>query len=276
MKYGFPTLARYKRIFYRQAPMNLVKESMQTILITGCSSGFGLETARYFLARGWNVVATMRNPQHDLFGTSDRIRVLPLDVTDANSIWSAVASAGPIDVLVNNAGFGAVAPLELVSMETARALFETNTIGVLAVTQAVLPGMRDRGSGVIVNVTSSVTYKPLPLVGAYRAAKAAVNALSESLAHEVEQFGIRVRVVLPGSSSETRFRESASAYLRGLEDESYGDFMRKTMTQMRSSIDLTTQPQDVAEAVWRAATDSTAPFRLPAGADAAKWAAEED
>ncbi|WP_420008913.1 SDR family oxidoreductase [Xanthomonas sacchari] len=247
---------------------------MKTVLITGCSSGFGLETARYFLARDWRVLATMRTPRDDLFPPSAQLRVLPLDVTDAQSIRAAVAAAGPIDVLVNNAGFGAPAPFELMDMDTVRALFDTNTFGTMALTQAVLPQMRARGSGVVVNVTSSATYKPLPLIGIYRAAKAAVNAFTESLASEVEPFGVRVRLVLPGSSGETRFRDTARTRLRGMDDAVYGDFMRHTIARMADSTGAGTRMQDVAEAVWRAATDPSAPLYLPAGADAVQWAAE--
>jgi NAD(P)-dependent dehydrogenase (short-subunit alcohol dehydrogenase family) len=247
---------------------------MKTILITGCSSGFGLETARHFLAQDWQVVATMREPRDDLLPASSRLRVLQLDVTDVESIRRAVEAAGPIDVLVNNAGFGAPAPFELTNMETVRALFETNAFGTIAVTQAVLPQMRRRRSGVIVNVSSSVTMKPLPLVSIYRASKAAVNALTESLAAEVEPFGIRVRIVLPGSSGETRFRETAGTHLRGADDEAYGDFMRQTMATMRASPGPGTRSADVAEAVWRAAIDPSSPMEIPAGADAVQWARE--
>ena len=247
---------------------------MKTILITGCSSGFGLETARHFLAQDWQVVATMREPRDDLLPASSRLRVLQLDVTDVHSIRRAVEAAGPIDVLVNNAGFGAPAPFELTSMQTVRALFETNAFGTIAVTQAVLPGMRERRSGVIVNVTSSVTMKPLPLVSIYRSSKAAVNAFTESLAPEVEPFGIRVRIVLPGSSGETRFRETAGTHLRGADNEAYGDFMRQTMARMRASTGVGTRSADVAEAVWRAATDPSSPMKIPAGADAVQWARE--
>ncbi|SCX71917.1 SDR family oxidoreductase [Variovorax sp. EL159] len=247
---------------------------MKTVLITGCSSGFGLETARHFLAQGWQVVATMRTPREDVLPPSERLRVLQLDVTDAQSIRNAVEAAGPIDVLVNNAGFGAPAPLELTSMETVHALFETNTFGTIAVTQAVLPQMRARKSGVVVNVTSSVTYKPLPLVGIYRAAKAAVNALTESMASEVEPFGVRVHIVLPGSSGETSFRDTARTRLRGIDDEAYGDFMQQTVARMLASTGPGTRAKDVAEAVWRAATDPSAPMHIPAGADAVQWAAE--
>jgi NAD(P)-dependent dehydrogenase (short-subunit alcohol dehydrogenase family) len=247
---------------------------MKTILITGCSSGFGLETARHFLERDWQVVATMRTPREDVLPASARLRVLQLDVTDEQSIRRAIAAAGPIDVLVNNAGFGAPAPFELTSSETVRALFETNTFGTIAVTQAVLPQMRERRSGVIVNVTSSVTLKPLPLVGIYRAAKAAVNAFSESLVSELEPFGVRVRIVLPGSSGETNFRDTARTRLRGIDDAVYGEFMKQTIARMMASTGPGTRATDVAEAVWRAATDPTSPLRIPAGADAVQWAAE--
>jgi NAD(P)-dependent dehydrogenase (short-subunit alcohol dehydrogenase family) len=247
---------------------------MKTVLITGASSGFGLETARHFLERDWRVVATMRTPRDDALPASERLRVLRLDVTDPASVRDAIGAAGPIDVLVNNAGFGAPAPFELTSLETARALFETNTFGTLAVTQAALPGMRGRGAGVIVNVTSSVTYKALPLVGVYRAAKAAVNAFSESLAAEMAPFGVRVHLVLPGSSGETRFRETARAHLRGADDPVYGAFVQQAITRMQQSTGQGTRARDVAEAVWRAATDASAPLRIPAGADAVQWAAE--
>lgn len=247
---------------------------MKTVLITGCSSGFGLETARYFLDRDWQVIATMRNPREDLFPPAARVRVLELDVTDADSIRQAIEAAGPIDVLVNNAGFGAPSPFELTSMSTVRALFETNTFGTMAVTQAVLPQMRERQSGIVVNVTSSVTLKPLPLVGVYRSAKAAVNAFTESLASEVEPFGVRVRIVMPGSSGETSFRATARTNLRGIDDAAYGDFMRRAIARMAESTGPGTRSRDVAEAVWRAATDASAPMYIPAGADAEQWAVE--
>jgi NAD(P)-dependent dehydrogenase (short-subunit alcohol dehydrogenase family) len=99
---------------------------MKTVLITGCSSGFGLETARYFLDRDWKVIATMRTPREDVLPRSDRLRVLALDVTDPESVGKAVDAAGPIDVLVNNAGIGVLSALEGISMETAREVFETN------------------------------------------------------------------------------------------------------------------------------------------------------
>jgi len=247
---------------------------MNTVLITGCSSGFGLETARLFLERGWQVVATMRTPRAEVLPPSERLRVLALDVTDRASVRSAVETAGRIDVLVNNAGFGAAVPFEATSLDTARALFETNTFGTMAVTQAVLPQMRERGAGAIVNVTSSVTLKALPLVGVYRASKAAVNAFTESLAAEVEPFGVRVRLVLPGRSPETRFGENARAHMAGLDHPAYGELVKRVFAQFADDKGPLTHAPDVAEAIWRAATEPGTPMRLPAGADAEAWAAD--
>jgi len=247
---------------------------MKTVLITGCSSGFGLEIARNFLARDWQVVATMRTPREDVLPPSERLRVLALDVTNADSIRAAIDAAGPIDVLVNNAGFGAAAPAELTPLDTVRALFETNTIGTIAVMQAVLPQFRQRGAGVIVNVTSSVTLKALPLVGAYRASKAAVNAFTESMAVELEPFGVRAHLVLPGRAPDTRFGDNARAHMHGFEHEAYAEFVGKAVARMLDASGPITHAQDVAEAVWRAATDPSSPMRIPAGADAEAWAAE--
>jgi len=244
---------------------------MQTALITGCSSGFGLETARFFLERDWKVIATMRTPREDVLPRSERLRLLALDVTDAESIRRAVEAAGPIDVLVNNAGIGAAAPFENMPLETVRNVFDTNTFGTMALTRAVLPQFRHRKSGVIVNVSSSVTLKSIPLVAAYTASKAAVNAFSECLALELEQFGVRVRVVLPGRAPETPFAENGRARMQGLEHEAYAELV-KNLFAMFSAEGPVTRSIDVAEAVWRAATDPSCPFRLPAGADAVAWA----
>ena len=171
-----------------------------------CSSGFGLETARYFLDRDWAVLATMRHPREDVLPPSSRLRVLALDVTDAASIERVAAVAGPIDVLVNNAEIGWLNALEGTPMAAVRELFETNALGLIAMTQAVLPRMRERRSGVVVNVSSSVTLRSLPLLSAYTASKAAVNAFTESLSLELEPFDIRVRLVLLGRG---RIRASA-------------------------------------------------------------------
>jgi NAD(P)-dependent dehydrogenase (short-subunit alcohol dehydrogenase family) len=240
---------------------------MKTVLITGCSSGFGLETARYFLDRDWKVIATMRTPREDVLPRSDRLHVLALDVTDPESVRKAVDAAGPIDVLVNNAGIGVLSALEGISMETVREVFETNTFGTMAVIQAVLPQFRKRKAGVIVNVTSSVTLKSLPLLSVYTASKAAVNAFTESLALELQQFNVRVRLVIPGRSPETRFGENAQPRMQGGIPEAYAALAQSVFAGWAQSAAVT-RALDVAEAVWRAANDPSSPVRIAAGADA--------
>ncbi len=240
---------------------------MQTVLITGCSSGFGLVTARYFLDRGWAVVATMRQPRQDVLPPSERLRLLALDVTDPASIEQAVAAAGPVDVLVNNAGIGWLNALEGTPMAAERELFETNTLGTIAMTQAVLPQMRERRAGVIVNVSSSVTLQSLPLLSVYTGSKAAVNAFTESLALELEPFGIRVRLVLPERAPDTSFGDNARSRMRGGFPNAYGDLMQRVFAGWQEGGPVT-HSRDVAEAVWRAATDPSCPMPLPTGADA--------
>lgn len=241
---------------------------MKTILITGCSSGFGLDTARYFLERDWNVVATMRTPREDVLPRSERLRVLALDVTNAESIRRTVAEAGPIDALVNNAGIGWLNALEGTSMDIAREVFETNTLGTMAMTQAVLPQLRERRAGVVVNVTSSVTLKALPLLSVYTASKAAINAFTESLALELEPFDVRVRLVLPGRAPDTRFGENARARMQGGFPEAYSEVVQNVFAGWQKDSSPLTRSLDVAEAIWRAVSDASSPMRIPAGADA--------
>ena len=244
---------------------------MQTILITGCSSGFGLETARLFADRGWNVVATMRSPRSDALPSSERVRVLPLDVTDAASIARAVDAAGPIDALVNNAGIGLLGAVEGTPITAARDVFETNTLGTIAMTQAALPQMRERRAGVIVNVTSTVTFAPLPLLSIYTASKAAVNAFSDSMAIELEPFGIRVRVVLPGRAPATSFYDNAQPRMAGAIPEPYAQLADRVFAGWQADIGPVTSADEVAEAVWQAVTDQDSPAHIPAGADAVAW-----
>jgi NAD(P)-dependent dehydrogenase (short-subunit alcohol dehydrogenase family) len=240
---------------------------MQTVLITGCSSGFGLETARYFLEQGWNVIATMRTPRTDLLPASAKLRILPLDVSDAGSIRRVIDEAGPIDVLVNNAGIGMLGALEGTPIDTARGVFETNTLGTIAMTQAVIPQFRARRAGVIVNVTSTVTVRPLTLLSVYTGSKAAVNAFTESVALELEPFGVRARLVLPGRAPHTSFGDNARPRMEGAIPDAYAELAKRFFDGWTEDSPIT-QSRDVAEAVWRAATDPSCPMRLPAGADA--------
>ena len=250
---------------------------MKTVLITGCSSGYGLETARHFHAQGWNVIATMRTPREDVLPRSDRLRVLTLDVTKPDSIAAALEASGPIDVLVNNAGIGLFGAFEATPMATAREVFETNTFGVMAMTQAVLAQFRARRSGLVLNVTSSATLAPMPMVAVYTASKMAIEGFTASLALELEAFNVRAKLVEPGYGPTTRFTSNTGSRMEGLIPEAYAPFAERIFASFAQPAVVTTE-SDVAEVVWRAANDATGQLRFPAGADAVALArsAEEN
>lgn len=242
--------------------------SIKTVLITGCSSGFGLETAKYFLARGWRVVATMRSPNVALFPASERLELLPLDVTDESSVRRAVEDAGRIDALVNNAGIGLIGALEGTSLTTAQEVFATNVLGPIALMQAVIPQFRERREGIIVNVSSVVALTPFPLLSVYSASKAALNALTQSAALELGAFNVRVALVAPGRAPDTDFGKNAQPRMQGVIPEPYAEYAKSIFAGMRESAQPVTQANDVVAAVWRAVTDPSSPILLPAGADA--------
>ena len=244
---------------------------MKTVMITGSSSGYGLETARFFHAQGWNVIATMRQPNQDHLPRSERLRVIALDVTNEDSIAAALEVAGHIDVLVNNAGIGVVGVFEATPMSHIRKVFNTNTFGVMAMTQAVLPLFRAQKSGVVVNVTSSVTLTPMPLAAAYTASKMAIEGFTGSLAHELAAFNIRAKLVEPGYAPTTRFSANSQLNIADLIPPAYQAFAEPIFAAFGKP-PLTTKESDVAEAVWAAANDLTGQLRFPAGADAVELA----
>jgi NAD(P)-dependent dehydrogenase (short-subunit alcohol dehydrogenase family) len=245
---------------------------MKNVLITGCSSGYGLETARHFHARGWNVIATMRTPRQDLLPRSERLRVLPLDVTQSASIAAALEASGPIDVLVNSAGIGLFGALEVTPMATVREVFETNTFGVMAMTQAVIPQLRARRSGMIVNVTSSATLAPMPLVAGYTASKMAIEGFTASLAFELLAFDVQVKLVEPGYGPDTAFTKNSGSRLEGLIPEPYAPLAQSVFAALGQGAGAVTTPADVADGVWRAVHDTSGQLRFPAGPDAVKLA----
>lgn len=243
------------------------------ILITGTSSGYGKAIAEYFLHKGWDVIATMRRPEAASFaGDASRLRVLPLDVTDAASIAALIEAAGPVDVLVNNAGIGSIGAFEATPMGLVRQLFETNTIGVMAMCQAVIPQMRARRAGTIVNVTSSVTLGAFPLAAAYTASKQAIEGFTGSLALELAHFGIRAKLVEPGYAPTTRFGANALMPVEQLIPDAYAAFAGPIMEAFGQPA-LTTKENDVAEGVWSAVNDTEGRLRFPAGPDAVALAA---
>ncbi|EON18304.1 dehydrogenase [Cupriavidus sp. GA3-3] len=240
---------------------------MKTVLITGSSSGYGLETARHFLANGWKVIATMRTPRSDLLPASENLRVLPLDVTQTESIDRALEAAGPIDVLVNNAGIGLFGAFEATPMSTVREIFETNTFGVMAMCQAVIPQFRERRAGTIVNVTSSATLAPFPLVAVYTASKTAIEGFTASLEHELKVLGVRVKLVEPGYGPSTSFTANGQQRMQGLITKPYEPVAHEVFAGF-SQLSAVTAATDVAEGVWDAANDTSDRLHFPAGADA--------
>ncbi|MEO0972308.1 MAG: SDR family oxidoreductase, partial [Pseudomonadota bacterium] len=182
----------------------------KTVLITGCSSGFGKLAVETFCREGWNVVATMRSPDGAVdLPPQPNLLVTTLDITRPTTIASAISegisSFGQIDVLVNNAGYGAHALFELATEPSIREMFETNVFGTMNMMRAVLPMMRQRGEGVVVNVTSMAALIPVPGNAIYTASKHAVGGLTEALALEYEPLGVRIRLVEPGAFPTTRF-----------------------------------------------------------------------
>jgi short-subunit dehydrogenase len=209
----------------------------------------------------------MRTPREDLLPRSPRMRAIALDVTNAASVAAAVAAAGPIDVLVNNAGIGLFGAFEATPMSTIREIFETNTFGVMAMTQAVVPQFRARRAGMIVNVTSSATLAPMPLVAVYTASKTAIEGFTASLAHELAAFDVTVKLVEPGYGPTTRFASNGGARMAGLIPEAYAPFAERVFAAF-GQLTATTRESDVAEGIFRAVNDATGTLRFPAGPDA--------
>ncbi|MFV1601894.1 MULTISPECIES: SDR family oxidoreductase [unclassified Phaeobacter] len=245
---------------------------MKTILITGASSGIGEATARHFQAQGWNVIATMRSPDSTgELAALDNVHLARLDVTDPASIAVAVKQGierfGRIDVLLNNAGYGAYGALEAFSMERIRRQFDTNVIGLLEVTKSVLPHMRENRSGTIINISSIGGQITFPLGTLYHGTKFAVEGLSEALHYELEPLGIRVRIVEPGMI-RTNFGGSSFDFAL---DDSLPDYaptaeaMGRVFSRLASS---PSAPATVAEVIWEAANDSGDRLRFRAGPDA--------
>jgi NAD(P)-dependent dehydrogenase (short-subunit alcohol dehydrogenase family) len=242
-------------------------------LITGCSSGFGRELALAALAAGDRVLATARRPEtlDELVDQgAGRLRAAALDVTDSAQVQAAVKTAldefGRIDVVVNNAGHGSVGAVEELSVADLRALMDVMFFGAVEVTKAVLPHLREQGSGVVVQMSSMGGQTAPPGLGAYCAAKFALEGISESLAAEVAPFGVRVLIVEPGA-----FRTSfgGSAMHRSRELDAYAASTGDTRAAI-NSMDGTQSgdPAKAAAAIVRAVGDSDAPLRLALGADA--------
>ncbi len=253
---------------------------MAVVLITGCSSGIGLATARHFARLGDEVHAGVRHPSTagELTAAieSDKLKIAPLtlDVDDDASVrrgvQEVVARSGRIDVLVNNAGIGGGGPIEDVPIEFAKSMFETNYFGTIRMIQAVLPRMRERRSGAIVNVSSIAGRLAIAGHGHYSAVKHALEAASEALAQEVLAFGIRVAVVEPGVvvtpifSKARRFADPASPYRV---------HVHRLLLFYQMQMKMPSQPSDVAAVIYEAVTTPEPKLRWLVGEDARRLTA---
>lgn len=247
---------------------------MKTWFITGASRGFGLLIAKVALARGDNVVATARNPQAilDALDNHRHLLALPLDVTDEqtaiDAVNHAVARFGRIDVLVNNAGYGLLGAVEESSADEVRRLYETNVFGLLNVTRAVLPVMRQQRSGHVINISSLGGYQAYAGWGVYGSTKFAVEGITEALAQELQPLGIHATVVEPGFF-RTDFLDTSSLLSTALVIGDYAD----TVGAMRvhaaaANHQQPGDPLQLAYALMVLADTSQPPRRLPLGSDA--------
>jgi NAD(P)-dependent dehydrogenase (short-subunit alcohol dehydrogenase family) len=244
----------------------------KTIIITGASSGFGRETAKLFQGKGWNVVATMRSPENEQeLSELENVLVTRLDVQDPESIQNAVQEAiqhfGSIDVLVNNAGFGLMGVFESATPEQIQKQYAVNVFGLMNVTRAVLPQMRQQGSGTIINMSSFGGQIGLPLGTLYNSSKFAVEGFSESLSHEVSTLGISVKIIEPGAVA-TNFRTGIEMIKN--EVPAYIPIMTNFFARYQPTTAHLPKAssEDVAQTIYDAATDDKAQLRYVIGEDA--------
>jgi NAD(P)-dependent dehydrogenase (short-subunit alcohol dehydrogenase family) len=244
----------------------------KTILITGASSGLGKETAKLFHQEGWNVIATMRNPENETeLNSLENVLITRLDVLDLDSIENAVNEGigkfGKIDVLLNNAGYGAYGPLESFSREKIVRQFNTNVIGLLDATKALLPHFRENRSGTIINISSIGGKMAFPLGALYHGTKFAVEGISESLKYEVAEFGVKVKIIEPGAIT-TDFTGRSLDFSNNETLSEYQPFIGKIMAAMQSLFENASPASVIANVIYQAATDGTTQLRYTAGEDA--------
>jgi len=236
----------------------------KTTLVTGVSSGIGREIAQLLAERGARVFGTVRDPQ-----SANPIRgveIVRMEVTDDSSVNEAVQSivqkAGPVQFLVNNAGYAAFGALEETSMEEARQQFETNFFGVLRVTNAILPSMRQNGQGRIVNISSVVGFLPAPYMGIYAASKHALEGYTETLDHEVRRFGVRAILVQP---AYTKSKFSGNTKFARVALEVYAAERKRVNDLIEQSVEQGDDPRTVADTVFYALTAKSPRLRYPVG-----------
>lgn len=241
---------------------------MKTIFITGASTGLGKATAKLFQSNGWNVIATMRNPESETELTNlENVTLLPLDVTNLEQIQSTVKKAleiSDIDLVFNNAGYGLIGPLEALNDDQIVKQLNTNLLGVIRVTQAFIPYFREKRKGMFITTTSIGGLIAFPLGSTYHATKWALEGWSESLAFELNKFGIDIKTVSPGGIKTDFISRSLDL---GTQPE-YQDMIDTMFSNTESMMDGASSPELIADVVYEAATDGKKQLRYVAGEDA--------
>lgn len=243
---------------------------MKTIFITGTSSGLGKAAVNLFHSKGWNVIATMRNTNKSKdFEGMERVTVLPLDITDTQQINTTVASAialGDIDVVLNNAAYGAIGALESVTEDDIRKIIDTNLLGAIRVTKAFIPHFRKKKSGLFINITSMAGFLTFPFDSLYHAVKFGLEGWSEGMSYELEPFGIGIKTVAPGF-----INSSFGANIAITSGEPYQQVMDSYLNKAVNNPELMkdgSTPEMIAAAVYEAATDGEDQVHYIAGKDA--------
>ncbi|MEO1050927.1 MAG: SDR family oxidoreductase [Bacteroidota bacterium] len=243
-----------------------------TVLITGSSSGIGKAAAKLFHEKGWNVIATMRTPEKEQdLNQLENVLVTRLDVLDLDSINDAVSKGierfGSIDVLLNNAGYGAYGPLEAFPRENIVRQFNTNVIGLIDTTKAVLPHFRENKSGTIINISSIGGIMTFPLGSLYHGTKFAVEGISEALSFEMSAIGVKVKIVEPGLIA-TDFAGRSFDFTNDESLTAYQPVVAATFKGFEAAGDNISPASLVADVIWEAANDKSDRLRYRAGADA--------
>ena len=244
----------------------------KTILITGSSSGIGKATAKLFQEKGWNVVATMRTPEKETQLTIlDNVLVTRLDVLDSDSITKAIQLAiekfGKIDVVVNNAGYGAYGPLEATPHEKIKRQFDVNVMGLLDVTKAIMTHFRQNKDGILINISSIGGKMTFPLGSLYHGTKFAVEGISEALSFEMEAIGCKVKIVEPGAI-KTDFAGRSFNFNNDESLVEYQELVGKLFSSLQPILENACDPMVVANVIYEAATDGTDKLRYTTGEDA--------
>lgn len=255
-------------------------DRQKVAIVTGSSSGIGYATSLMLARKGFYTYASVRNTNKsaslESIANAERLplKLIQLDVTDDSSVKDAVEKIvlekGRIDVLVNNAGYGLFGAFEDLSLDEIKAQFETNFFGVIRVTQHVLPIMRtpQNGGGVIVNVSSINGLIAFPVISAYVGTKFAIEGLSESIAYELEPFGIKVILIEPGAIG-SNFMKGSVLPKRALDPQSpYSELVQKFSVKTSSQHDNATQPEEVAKTIFQAISIEKPEFRYVVGNDA--------